>query len=221
MCTFQVSGGGKGYVGPDKKAQEVAKAEAHAATQEAESVGTIAGAAASAGDSIRVIAEKIGSINPEKFKDFFEDKAVSHVKSLVDDMAKTSRKDEGDFAHLVQEFEKSTSKMDNDQLLDVAQYIGEKMKNTDGHDALFGVLLESVLDKIDRPAKGRPAPAPEFPPDHIWDEKFPPEKHYPWDEKLPGDLFKKFEDKGIIPFNHYEHKKVMIVDSQAIEKDIF
>jgi hypothetical protein len=211
MCYPNISGGGKGYVGPDKKAPEAGKVpDTPATTDTTPSDPQLCDQSKiQTEDGIAVAIGKIGKLNPELFTNIWNDLEVDHAKSVIKDIIKTPGKDKGKIADLIRDFDETTSKMDKSQLIEVAKHINELMKNTNGNDDVLGSLMNSVLDKMS-PAKGRPPGGP------IWDEKIPL-KPFPWDEKLPIDLYQHEIDGPPGLDDKFQHKKIMIADGHAYE----
>jgi hypothetical protein len=86
-------------------------------------------------------------VDPEMFKDFFGvDRDVEQARNLVKGIVKSSGK--GELADKVTEFNKIVNRMDKNELVQTAKFIGEQMRKTDGHDDILGSLLSGVLNEL-------------------------------------------------------------------------
>lgn len=85
---------------------------------------------------------------------------------LADEMNKTS-KDPGKLAEQVLKFDKMVDKMDQNELMDVAHGLTDRLKNGQGDPQLTGTLLQRVLAEVDERGshsiieKLKPFPMPE------------------------------------------------------------
>jgi len=111
--------------------------------------------------------------NPGKFEDIFSDKQVNYAINLIKNMANAS--DKGEVAENAKQFYQVIENMDRSDLLEVASFLTEQMKNTDKNDQLFGSLLNGVLDQMKQMEK-KP-----------WGEIIPLPKKEPWIVPIGGE----------------------------------
>jgi len=219
MSDFSIAGCGKGHIpqepkaaGKDVKAQTTGQQDI-----QGEPPQPLLCDMSKIDTGIRGGIGKIGKINPDKFKDLFQDQDVSQAKSLIKEMIAIPAKDKGGLADKVRDFFETTGKMDNHELVEVAKHINELMKNTDGNDDLLGSLLKGVLEKLDNSSSSTGHPGIGGPERPFPNQK--PEPGHVWDEKLP-DIFKDpfiREPQIKNPFMDKLNKEPVYMDTLPIE----
>jgi hypothetical protein len=83
-----------------------------------------------------------GSIEPVNISN---DKEISYANTLVKEII-SSPANKGKLAH---KFDKSINKMNNNQLIEVAEYLGQVIQSNGVNEPILESMLDKVLEKIE------------------------------------------------------------------------
>ena len=101
------------------------------------------------GDSARQVHNRPGLDLPIDLGDHFRNKEVDKAKKIIDSLTDGSKLSETDRTSKTLAFADSLRGMSDDQLLDVARYLGQRMAKLDGHDETMNAMFQNVLNQID------------------------------------------------------------------------